>query len=170
MWNNLHSFTSDVPGPTATDSYRGPLWPQDQPVRFEDKQSLAAYVNLRLRDNAGSFSLTPETPLVFSHMDISFRNLIFGDGFVCLLDWESAGYFPTTSIPANSSMMRLPNLLRQLPKTIFESGAGRSCLYIIFAITGLPRKRNCFPAKDIGDSVVPNVQHLTSARLRDLIS
>ncbi|KAF2209996.1 hypothetical protein CERZMDRAFT_100047 [Cercospora zeae-maydis SCOH1-5] len=30
-------------------------------------------------------------------MDISLRNLIFGDGFVCLLDWEFAGYFQITA-------------------------------------------------------------------------
>jgi len=105
---------SSVPGPVADypqicDSYMS----GDKPYGpFPDYASLSAFYNRKLDiakkvtypDRHGNAipCAPPDTepfddsrPLVFTHTDLSMRNIIFGrDGRIWLVDWARSGFFP----------------------------------------------------------------------------
>ncbi|KAK0822609.1 hypothetical protein LTR73_009187 [Friedmanniomyces endolithicus] len=94
--NYMHTFTRDVPGPVNGGACYGPLWSEDDRSVLPTKEHLEDYVNSRLIRNVGKFTVAT-TPMAFTHLDISARNLLIKGPCIWLLDWEFAGYFPRSA-------------------------------------------------------------------------
>ncbi|KAK0822676.1 hypothetical protein LTR73_009134 [Friedmanniomyces endolithicus] len=94
--NYKHTFTRDIPGPVNGGACYGPLWSEDDRSALPTKEHLEDYVNSGLIRNVGKFTVAT-TPMVFTHLDISARNLLIKGSCVWLLDWEFAGYFPRSA-------------------------------------------------------------------------
>ncbi|KAK1048870.1 hypothetical protein LTR74_017428 [Friedmanniomyces endolithicus] len=88
--NYMHTFTRDIPGP-------------DNRSALPTKEHLEDYVNSDLIRNVGKFTVA-RTPMTFTHLDISARNLLIEGPCIWLLDWEFAGYFPRS---AENAILRL---------------------------------------------------------------
>ncbi|KXS98541.1 hypothetical protein AC579_4793 [Pseudocercospora musae] len=90
----LHTFTRHYPGPYAPGRSLGLLWCDDVNVlSFVSKDALASYLNSRLRDKTYAFDFK-STTMVFCHLDVAPRNIVVTNDRICLLDWESAGFYP----------------------------------------------------------------------------
>ena len=105
---------SSVPGPVADSPQRcdGYTFYFNPSGPFPDYASLSAFYNRKLDTAKGaSYSdkhgneiiyARPDTepfddsrPLVFTHGDLSMRNIIFGtDGRIWLVDWALSGFYP----------------------------------------------------------------------------
>ncbi len=94
--NHMHTFTRDLPGLVNGGIYCGPLWPEDDRTPLLTKEGFEHRMNAGLTESFGKFAVAT-TPLVFTHCDISARNLLFDDYSIWLLDWEFAGYFPRSA-------------------------------------------------------------------------
>lgn len=93
--DHFSTITSDVPGPLSRGPCAGLLWPDaEEPSTFESKQEMETWFNNRLFPGEGSMTFE-HSDLVLCHLDIAPRNIIWKpDGEICLLDWESAGFYP----------------------------------------------------------------------------
>lgn len=87
--------TNGRPGPVGGDMPRGYLWGDDgAKTTFRSIHALNLWLNKRLKLIGRTIDLSPY-PLVFCHTDFSCRNvLLMKDDSICLLDWDSAGFFP----------------------------------------------------------------------------
>lgn len=88
-----------VPGPPDGSRLLGRWFTEDGKARFESYADLVAWLN-RMLDLAGAGDATPRftdsDPLVFTHQDISPRNLILDDGGkLWIIDWDFAGWYPS---------------------------------------------------------------------------
>jgi aminoglycoside phosphotransferase len=94
--NHLHSFTSESLGPIAKGEWKGILWDDAQPPQnLESRADLAEFVNGRLFKPSNNIEIL-ECDLTLTHLDAAPRNVkITETNIVCLLDWSSAGFFPS---------------------------------------------------------------------------
>ncbi|KAK6351874.1 hypothetical protein TWF718_005019 [Orbilia javanica] len=83
------------PGSLAGGISRGYFWNSDYP-NFQTTQQLEGWMNRRIHRSLPRVSFEgPGQELVFSHLDLTSRNIIRkDDGTLYLIDWESAGYYP----------------------------------------------------------------------------
>ncbi|KAH9221293.1 kinase-like domain-containing protein [Leptodontidium sp. 2 PMI_412] len=82
------------PGPLQPGVSRGLLWEENGKPTFETTKQMEYWLNLRL-PRVGSKLALEKYPLVFCHLDLALRNIIWlKDGSVCLLDWATAGFYP----------------------------------------------------------------------------
>ncbi|KAK1020676.1 hypothetical protein LTS16_026938, partial [Friedmanniomyces endolithicus] len=93
---HLHSFTRAWPGPACGGEYASTLWPQDDPKSTSTRDGLEEYVNSRLAGTRTKISFG-DLPLVFTHGDLSPRNILFTAEGMWFIDWEFSGYFPRTT-------------------------------------------------------------------------
>lgn len=90
------------PGPIGGGPLRGHLWSDSGIVsRFSSVSEMANWLNQILSDYApnvqkDSFNFESARP-VLCHMDLAPRNILWlGGGQLALLDWGSAGFYPST--------------------------------------------------------------------------
>ena len=92
---HLATFKRDIPGPVDCSSPSGLLFESaaDITPAFNSILELEDWWDLRL---CGKSTLSIRNlPLVFCHLDIAPRNIIWqANGIPALIDWASAGYFP----------------------------------------------------------------------------
>ena len=87
-------IASGTPGPLGGGVSRGLPWPDDQYLTFRTIQEMQEFYNSRLARADMKLRLAG-CKVVLSHLDIAPRNsLLLEDGSLCLLDWESAGFYP----------------------------------------------------------------------------
>ena len=83
-----------VPGPLGGGTSQGLLWPQGDRILINSTQELERFYNSRLRGDGPRLALGGYK-LVLCHLDIAPRNILWlEDNSLCLLDWESAGFYP----------------------------------------------------------------------------
>ncbi|KAK0099278.1 hypothetical protein ONS95_006353 [Cadophora gregata] len=88
------SIRSQDPGPLQGGVSRGLLWQDNGEPVFKTVQKMESWLNFRLPDVETKLTLQ-KYPLVFCHLDLAPRNIIWlADGSVCLIDWASAGFYP----------------------------------------------------------------------------
>ncbi|KAJ6257622.1 hypothetical protein Dda_7409 [Drechslerella dactyloides] len=89
---HFHNISSMVPGSLGGGISCGAWWRSDYPD-FRTTEQLEDWVNRRLGTGLGvSFG---KCDLVLCHLDLAPRNIIeMPNGSLCILDWESAGYYP----------------------------------------------------------------------------
>ena len=93
--SHLHTFVRSQPGPLCSGRARGILWTDAPELYFSSKDSLVHYLDSRLIEPSEKFDLGASN-MVLCHLDAAPRNLLITDnGIICLLDWESAGYYPS---------------------------------------------------------------------------
>jgi len=82
------------PGPLHKGASHGLLWQENGTPAFQSVQQMERWLNYRLPDIGAKLSLQ-KYPLVMCHLDLAPRNILWlKDGSICLLDWESAGFYP----------------------------------------------------------------------------
>lgn len=89
---HLAEIKSSKVGPLAGGYVRGQLWTEDLDFAPTSLHDVEAYYNRVLR----SQKLTLDgSDMVLCHLDIAPRNVVWlRDNSVCLLDWQSAGFYP----------------------------------------------------------------------------
>lgn len=96
LLDHMATITGYSMGPLGGGFSHGTMW-EFEDVEFEDVQDMEDYWNSRLitpKDVTPKVSLRSHR-LVLCHLDIAPRNiLLLDDGSMCLLDWESAGFYP----------------------------------------------------------------------------
>jgi serine/threonine protein kinase len=89
----FRDVTKASPGPLQGGISRGILWQSDFP-HFRSIQDMENWFNARLPSESKKLDLRPHK-LVFNHLDIAPRNIILGpDDSICIIDWQSAGFYP----------------------------------------------------------------------------
>ena len=87
-------ITSLRPGPLHGTLVRGPLWPENEDIYIHSVKDLESFFTSRLGSSDFALDLT-SLPFSLCHLDVSPRNLLWlPDDTLCLLDWESAGFYP----------------------------------------------------------------------------
>jgi serine/threonine protein kinase len=82
------------PGPLHESVAFGHLWLDYDPITPVTISDIEEYYNKRQLKNSTQLNLT-SYPLIFCHLDIAPRNiLVLQDGSLCLIDWNSAGFYP----------------------------------------------------------------------------
>ncbi|KAF2248726.1 hypothetical protein BU26DRAFT_564427 [Trematosphaeria pertusa] len=82
------------PGPFHKSVAFGQLWLDYDPIAPAAVSDIEEYYNKRQLKNSTHLNLAGY-PLIFCHLDIAPRNiLVLGDGSLCLIDWNSAGFYP----------------------------------------------------------------------------
>lgn len=72
----------------------GRLWLDDDLIIPTTVSDIEEYYNKRQLRDLAHLNLAGY-PLVFCHLDVAPRNiLVLEDGSLCLIDWDSAGYYP----------------------------------------------------------------------------
>jgi serine/threonine protein kinase len=94
--DHLHSFSSDTLGPVVGGQLMGILWDDAQPPQgINTKAHLGKFLNKRLLEPSDKIDIS-KYDLRLTHLDAAPRNIkVTKDDVVCLLDWCSAGYFPS---------------------------------------------------------------------------
>ena len=94
--DHLHSFSGDTVGPSLESQWTGILWDDAQPPQgIKSGIDLANFINERLPEHSDKIEID-KYDLRLTHLDAAPRNIkITQDDIVCLLDWSSAGYFPS---------------------------------------------------------------------------
>lgn len=89
-----HTFTRRDPGPYMFGRSLGILG-CDEPnqMSFGSKEILCSYLNSRLCDSSYRFEFG-DAAMAFCHLDAAPRNIIVANNKICLLHWESAGFYP----------------------------------------------------------------------------
>lgn len=99
LLRHMADISAYAPGPLGGGISHGILW-EFEDIRFENLEDMENYWNTRIipqKDDTARVSLG-SFKLVLCHLDISPRNiLLLDDGSFCLLDWESAGFYPRFS-------------------------------------------------------------------------
>ncbi|KAK2799004.1 hypothetical protein FQN50_008631 [Emmonsiellopsis sp. PD_5] len=92
--DHFSTITGDTPGSLSSGPCSGLLWPDTEDLTFENREKMEAWFNSRLFPGQGTTSFR-NCDLVLCHLDIAPRNIIWQpDGTICLVDWESAGFYP----------------------------------------------------------------------------
>ena len=91
----IGSVTEQRPGPISGGVPHGYMWSEyGARQRFQTLDEIQDWINYRL----GYFDLKVDLKpyeLRFCHLDLARRNMILQpDGSICLLDWQSAGFYP----------------------------------------------------------------------------
>ena len=95
MIPHLWEIVSDIPGPIGGGSARGLLWSDYHDFRPSKTSEIQAYFNQRRARNSEAALDLEGLPLVLCHADMAARNILkLPDDSFCLLDWESAGFYP----------------------------------------------------------------------------
>jgi serine/threonine protein kinase len=82
------------PGPFHESVAFGQLWLDYDLIAPATISDIEEYYNKRQLKNSTHLNLAGY-PLVFCHLDIAPRNiLVLEDGSLCLIDWNSAGFYP----------------------------------------------------------------------------
>ncbi len=82
------------PGPFHESLAFGQLWLDYDPIAPATISDIEQYYNKRQLKNRTHLNLA-RYPLVFCHLDIASQNIIvMDDGSLCLVDWNSAGFYP----------------------------------------------------------------------------
>lgn len=90
---HIMEIRSCTPGPLSGGVPQGILWPENEDLSFETVRDMERFFNHRLHGD-GKVSLKG-FDLVLCHLDIYPPNILWlQDGSMCLLDWESAGFYP----------------------------------------------------------------------------
>lgn len=90
----FRSITSERAGSLCGGPSTGLIWPNTNDLTISSVDQVEEWFNSRLFPRDGKVHFDP-SPLVLCHLDIAPRNLIWlDDGRICLLDWESAGFYP----------------------------------------------------------------------------
>ncbi|KAI9675001.1 MAG: hypothetical protein M1817_001407 [Caeruleum heppii] len=94
--SQLSQSSSNRPGPVHGGEPQGHLWTeQGARTRFHTLEDIEGWLNKRLAMSGESIDLR-HCQLSFCHLDLARRNfLLRQDGSICVLDWASAGYYPT---------------------------------------------------------------------------
>jgi hypothetical protein len=94
--DHLHSFSRDTLGPVVEGQLTGILWDDARPPQgIKTKADLGKFLNERLPEPSDKIDIG-EYDLRLTHLDAAPRNIkITKDAVVCLLDWSSAGCFPS---------------------------------------------------------------------------
>lgn len=83
-----------IPGPLGGGGSRGLLWPLGDTILINSTRELERFYNSRLGPDSARLTLT-SYQLVLCHLDIAPRNILWlDDNSFCLVDWESAGFYP----------------------------------------------------------------------------
>ena len=81
-------------GPLQGNMATGCLWPEGESVQLNGIEDVECFYKSRLRKTEPTPALT-DFSLVLCHLDFVPRNILWlHDGTICLLDWESAGFYP----------------------------------------------------------------------------
>ncbi|MCJ1437623.1 hypothetical protein MMC27_007010 [Xylographa pallens] len=81
-------------GPLGGGPPRGLLWPENEDLSLGTLRDVEQYFNSRLRRSDKKLAFA-HSDAVLCHLDIALRNILFlADGSICLLDWQSAGFYP----------------------------------------------------------------------------
>ncbi|EUC62644.1 phosphotransferase enzyme family protein [Rhizoctonia solani AG-3 Rhs1AP] len=119
--SQLRRLQRSVPGRIDGSECEGHLWPIIGEDPFESYEHLASWYNHKIdvshragKAPATDFRYDTSWPLVFTHGDISPRNIILADdGLLYLIDWRFAGFYPVwhehTSMVWDSSDFQLPS-------------------------------------------------------------
>ena len=84
-----------VPGPLGGGASQGLLWPLGDRILINSVQELERFYNSRLLPDSAKLALGGYK-LVLCHLDIAPRNMLWlEDNSFCLVDWESAGFYPS---------------------------------------------------------------------------
>lgn len=140
--NHLHSFSGDTVGPFVESQWTGILWDDAQPPQgIKSRTDLANFLNERLLERSDKIEID-KYDLRLTHLDAAPRNIkITKDDIVCLLDWSSAGYFP--------SFFEISALYLN---TGYESQDGEYCRLLIDALVG---------RQNLGDEQIRDVKRMT---------
>ncbi|KAI0347962.1 hypothetical protein BDW22DRAFT_1314272, partial [Trametopsis cervina] len=96
--DQLRNLRSPTPGPVDGSRWKGPWFTFYGKDPFATYADFVAWLNrmLRLSKADGIVEAFSEAyPLVFTHQDISPRNLILDNsGKLWVIDWEQAGWYP----------------------------------------------------------------------------
>lgn len=93
--DHFSTLKHSVPGPLSGGPCRGLLFPDTEDLVFDSLDGMEKWYNSRLFAHNPKLNLQG-CELVFCHLDIAPRNLLWqdDDGSLCLIDWASAGYYP----------------------------------------------------------------------------
>ncbi len=90
----FEKFTSPRPGPLRGNLVRGPFWPANDDIYVNSIEDVENFYTSRLGNTGAALDLA-NLPFTLRHLDVSPRNILWlPDGTFCLLDWESAGFYP----------------------------------------------------------------------------
>jgi thiamine kinase-like enzyme len=78
-------------GPLAGGYVRGQLWTEDLDFTPTSLQDIESYYNKVLYPQKLKLD---GSDIILCHLDIAPRNIISLEGPICLLDWQSAGFYP----------------------------------------------------------------------------
>jgi serine/threonine protein kinase len=82
------------PGPFHGGTAFGQLWLDYDLIVLNTLSDIEEYYNRRQLKKRSHLNLTGY-PIIFCHLDIAPRNiLVLEDGSLCLIDWNSAGFYP----------------------------------------------------------------------------
>ena len=91
---HLATISYHTPGPLISGIPRGLYWPENEEISFKSMADLERYFNSRLSKRGPQLDLS-NCSAVLCHLDVAPRNILRQeDGSICLLDWESAGFYP----------------------------------------------------------------------------
>lgn len=91
---HFRSITADSAGSLCGGPSTGLLWPDTNDLTISNVQQVEKWFNSRLFPKDGKVQFDP-SPLVLCHLDIAPQNIVWlDDDRICLLDWESAGFYP----------------------------------------------------------------------------
>ena len=95
--NVLQSFerlSNYKSGPLQGNMATGCLWPEGESVHLNGIEDVECFYKSRLGEKEPKPALT-DFSIVLCHLDLVPRNILWlHDGTICLLDWESAGFYP----------------------------------------------------------------------------
>ncbi|KAG9236668.1 hypothetical protein BJ875DRAFT_455860 [Amylocarpus encephaloides] len=89
----LAKIRSSTPGALSGGVSCGILWSESEPPFFHAIEDLEFWFNRRLSKHDPKLVLGGYE-LGLCHLDIARNFLLLQDGFLCLIDWASAGFYP----------------------------------------------------------------------------
>ncbi|KAF2245163.1 kinase-like protein, partial [Trematosphaeria pertusa] len=91
---HFEQVRQNKPGPFHGGVAFGQLWLDYDLIAPVTVSDIEEYYNRRQLEKRSHLELTGY-PLIFCHLDIAPRNiLVLEDGSLCLIDWNSAGFYP----------------------------------------------------------------------------
>jgi serine/threonine protein kinase len=91
--DHFSQIQSSKSGPFAGGPPQGLIWQESRETSMSSLKEVESYFNIRLQKHSKSIEFSG--PVVFCHLDLADRNVIYrNNGSVCILDWKSAGFYP----------------------------------------------------------------------------